>query len=144
MSKTSCNLSNFLASPSDYTSLDLRNKNITDADCIKIANAIKNNNTLTILYLNSNQIGDKGAAAIGQGIAANEKLSILNLSQNQIGDAAIASLKQAGSRIGNLYLVLQAPAGVSSSSSQEPNASIIEYKYEQESELMGGIDKPEE
>jgi hypothetical protein len=66
MSKTTNTLQEFIQNPSDFSSVNLANKNITNDDCAKLAAALKGNNTVTQVYLSGNQIGDAGAAEDSQ------------------------------------------------------------------------------
>ena len=66
-------------------SLDLSDKNITDADVINLAEALKNNDTVTHLNLSNNQLYKKSAEALALTLSENKTLSHLNIGYTGIG-----------------------------------------------------------
>ena len=74
------------------TFLDLSNKQIGDEDARKLADKLKNTQTLQTLYLTNNQIGPASAQALGAALQVNCTLQWLHLWDNQIGDAGAQAL----------------------------------------------------
>jgi Ran GTPase-activating protein (RanGAP) involved in mRNA processing and transport len=88
-------LEEFLATPANFDNVSLSNKNLTDEDCVKLAEALKGNNTVKSLSLHSNQIGDQGLASLAEALKDNDTLKELYLSHNQIGDQGLAAFSEA-------------------------------------------------
>ena len=65
---------------------------IGDTEVIKIAKALKINNTLTTLNLQQNDIGDEGVFALAEALKTNNTLTTLNLQQNDIGNEGVNRL----------------------------------------------------
>jgi Ran GTPase-activating protein (RanGAP) involved in mRNA processing and transport len=80
------NLTELLNSLKNSHAIELSGKNITDQDCVEIANFLKENKTINFLNLSQNRIGDQGAWAIANSLKVNKFVTNLNLNQNRIGD----------------------------------------------------------
>jgi len=76
-------LSKYLLEKSDPAWM-LKEKHITDNECVSLSRHLINNNTLTILNLQKNKIGDSGAAAISEVLKVNTVLTSLDLRHNFI------------------------------------------------------------
>ena len=81
-------LFNSLATNTTVTDLNFAHINIRDQGAKRLAEVLKNNNTLKSINImgnmNPTDIGDSGAQALADALTQNESLEILNLRQNQI------------------------------------------------------------
>merc|ERR1712242_282123 len=70
----------------------LSNQNITDRECIIIAEFIKSNSLLTELRISNNNIGTIGVRAFAEALKTNSTLKILDFRENNIDHVAIEIL----------------------------------------------------
>ena len=76
-------------------SLNLRNKNISDAGAAALPQALNHNSTLEVLDLSYNNISDAGAVTLAHVLYHNSTLKKLDLSYNNISDAGAVAIAQA-------------------------------------------------
>jgi len=92
--KYAARVDQFIAAPNNYVSIMIRNQNIGDEEVTRLADALRNNNTITQIYLDGNKITDAGASALAAALIGNNKLTHLDLKRNKIGDEGAAAIGQ--------------------------------------------------
>lgn len=95
MSKTAYKLADFLAAPSDFTQINLRNQKIGDKGIEALVEIFTENMHIEYLNLSDNRIGSKGIEALAKILKENIDISHLDFSSNALGDKGIEALAEA-------------------------------------------------
>ena len=76
------------------TELDLSSKNLTATQVIRLAEALKHNQSLTTLDLGFNQLGAVGAEQLSEVLKVNQTLISLNLEHNKLDNATVQMIQE--------------------------------------------------
>ena len=97
------------------TLLNLLGRELADQEAMKVADALKTNDTINTVVLSDNNIGDAGAVALAEALTQHKAVRNVSLSVNNIGPDGIKALEAAQEKNETLkvYLLEQSQQAVS-------------------------------